>query len=557
MTEPQRFLLLSILIGLFSALFIVCFRHAIEYMRYLTLGSPVGASPWRTVLAPILGCTVSSLLIMHVFRQARGSGVIQTKTAIYVSDGFVSFTTVLGKFLACSISLGSGAALGPEDPSLQMGSGIASKLGRVFHLQRSSLRMIAPVGAAAGIAAAFNTPITAVLFVVEEVIGAWNAGVLGSTILAAVSAVVASRYFLGDQPIFRIPQFRLEHPGELLVYAVIGVAVGLLSAVFIKAIRYLMVSNERQPRWMAYMRPAGAGLVLGFVGLVMPQVLGPSYGAVDEALHNHYAWYMLLAFGLTKCAMTILCFSAGVPGGMFAPTLFIGATIGGGLGALASIYSPIPTSPVGSYVLVGIGTFFAGVFRAPMTSIFMAFEVSGNAMIIIPVMVANMVSYFLSRALQPAGFFDMISKLEGMELPSSEGMREAARLRVEDAMRREPAFALNPQMTVAAALDEMVKRESPRRLLARSSGWSWIQREELEKAIAEGLREDSLGKAFNSARVEHVYPDLPLEAALKVFGAHDLLPVASRANPRQLLGTLALEDVFRVYGVRSSVSPHA
>jgi CIC family chloride channel protein len=237
---------------------------------------------------------------------------------------------------------------------------------------------------------------------------------------------------------------------------------------------------------------------------------------------------------------------------MFAPTLFIGATIGGGLGALASLYSPIPTSPVGSYVLVGIGTFFAGLFRAPITSIFMAFEVSGNAMIIIPVMVANMASYFLSRALQPAGFFDMVAGVEGMELPSSEGMRESSPLRVEDAMRREPSFALHAQMTLAEALDDMAKRESVRRLMQRPGGWSWVHRDQLEKALAEGHREEQLGTALPASKVRHVYPDLPLESALKMFGEDDLLPVASRANPKQLLGTLALEDVLRVYGVRTN-----
>ena len=240
--SAQRFLLLSILIGVFSGLLVVCFHFLIEFVSWGTLGVPVGESFVFTLLFPPFGAFISVLLIREVFPRAEGSGINNTKAAIYISDGYIPLQSVLGKFLACSISIGSGNSLGPEDPALQMGAGVASYIGRSFRLAKEHMRLIAPVGAAAGIAAAFNTPITAVLFVIEEVIGSWNAGVLGSIVLSSVSAVVVTRSFLGDQPLFRVPEFQFRDPVELLAYAVMGVAGGLVSVAFA---RILVLIRER------------------------------------------------------------------------------------------------------------------------------------------------------------------------------------------------------------------------------------------------------------------------------------------------------------------------
>src|SRR5579864_4245479 len=155
-------------------------------------------------LAPKRGPAIGAL-VLHVFPLARGSGVNQTKAALYIYNGYIPFRTAIGKFITAALSIGSGHSLGPEDPSLQIGAGLASALGRRLHLSRDRMRLIAPVGAAAGLAAAFNAPISAVLFVIEEVIGRWSAGILGSVVLSAVSSVVVMRWFLGSQPLFRIP----------------------------------------------------------------------------------------------------------------------------------------------------------------------------------------------------------------------------------------------------------------------------------------------------------------------------------------------------------------
>jgi CIC family chloride channel protein len=550
MSEAQRFLLLSILIGIFAGLIVVCFHIAIDFLGWYAVGTLAEKTGHATLLSPALGATVSALLVLLVFKQARGSGVNQTKAAVYISDGHVPFSTVIGKFLACSISIGSGNSLGPEDPSLQMGSGVASLLGRAFRLTRNRMRMIAPVGAAAGIAAAFNAPITAVLFVMEEVIAGWHTGVLGSIVLSATSAVVVSRFFLGDQPLFAVPEFALEDPFELFVHALIGVAGGLLAAAFTRLVRILRRRLDALPDWTRYVRPGVAGFLVGVAGLWLPEVMGAGYAAVDSALHNRYSWEMLLALGLVKVVVTLLCFSAGTPGGMFAPTLFAGAMIGGALGSLAQQLALFPTSPTGAYVLVGMGTFFAGVFRAPMTSIFMVFEVSATYMIILPAMIANTVAYLIARGLERVPFFEMIAQEEGLDLPSVEAQREEVRLRVEDAMRTPPPqFSLETPLPVA--LDLMRRDGDAIRLVKTGyARWSWIGYHELESA-AQNSSGCTLRDLATHDILPRLYPDTPLDAALTHLTVHPILPVSSRAGADLLLGVLTMEDVQRVLRTRS------
>jgi CIC family chloride channel protein len=248
--------------------------------------------------------------------------------------------------------------------------------------------------------------------------------------------------------------------------------------------------------------------------------------------------------------VTLFCFSTGIPGGMFAPTLFTGAMIGGGLGGLAHHYWPFPTSPAGAYVLVGMGTFFAGVFRAPMTSIFMVFEVSASYVIILPVIVSNTVAYFVSRQLHPVPFFTMLARQEGFDLPSAEERRSVAILRIEDAMHAGPAPVLGPRMTVADALGFLEAKQMPYCLAHDASGgWARVTLEALQRAASEGHARSALADARVLQVTPRVYPDQPVDTAMRLLGGHPVLPVASRADPDRLVGTLTIGDVHRAYGV--------
>jgi chloride channel protein, CIC family len=546
--EGQLFLFLSVLIGLFSGLLVVCFDIAIDWTRVKLLGSALAPSPMRVILVPALAGVGVALLVIHVFPRVRGSGVNQTKAAVYVSDGYIPFSTVVGKFVTCALAIGTGQSLGPEDPSLQIGAGIASALGRRLNLSRDKVRLIAPVGAAAGLAAAFNAPISSVLFVLEEVIGRWSAGVLGAIVLAALSSVVVMRNFMGAEPLFRVTTYRLGHSSELVAYAVLGVVGGFASVAFTRLIAALRPRLMALPRRTHYVQPALAGLLVGLIGLKFPQVMGAGYQVIDQAMHNQYAWQMLALLAAAKIIATVFSFSSGAPGGMFAPSLFIGAMLGGAVGGVEHHFFPGLTGSVGAYALVGMGTVFAGFMRVPMTSVFMVLELSGNYSIIVPVMISNAIAYVISRKYQKVPLFDLLSRQEGMDLPSMEAQREESTLRVENALRPYTGPLLHGEQTVLDALNGLGNSADQNFLVNQGlQGWSVITKERLRILNEQGKGGTPLKLLPNPQRLPHVHPDQPLEMALRRISDHPLLPVISRVDLRRLEGVVALEDILRAF----------
>jgi CIC family chloride channel protein len=547
--EEQIFLLVSIVIGVYTGLFVACFRVAIEWFRLRALGSSLVPLPPRIIWVPSATGLAVALLVVRFFPVVRGSGVNQTKAALYIYDGYISFRTVVGKFLTSALAIGSGQSLGPEDPSLQIGAGLASALGRRLRLSRGQLRYIAPVGAAAGLAAAFNAPITAVLFVIEEVIGRWSAGVLGAIVLSAVSSVVTVQWFLGDEPLFRVPPYHLAHPSELLAYAVLGLVGGALSLLFVRLVTVLRPRLRALPRWTWYLQPALAGLAIGLVGLRYPQVMGAGYEYIDQAMHDQFGWQMLAMLAILKLLATTTSFVSGTPGGLFAPTLFMGAMLGGAVCAVERLIAPDVTGPIGAYALVGMGTMFAGILRAPMTSVFMIVEVSGNYSIILPVMISNTIAYFLSRQFQHEPLFDLLGRQDGTDLPSMEEEREAELRAVEDAMREPAGVLLMAHETVAQSLERAAQVSSDYFVAAVAPGvWGGLSRSELtqlnSRADAAQQRIDDM---LTPIARPYLYPDQSIESALRVLHDRRFVPVVHRADPTRLVGLLALEDIVQAY----------
>jgi len=547
--EETFFLILSVFIGIFAGLAVVCFRLAIDWTRLALLGPLPQSHSWRLFAVPSVAGLVVAILIIHLFPAVRGSGVNQTKAALYIFNGYIPFRTAIGKFICSALAIGAGHSLGPEDPSLQIGASLASALGRQLQLSREKLRLMAPVGAAAGLAAAFNAPISAVLFVIEEVIGRWSAGILGSVVLSAVSSVVIVRWFLGSEPLFRIPATTFLRPAELLAYAVLGIAGGVAAVVFAKAIGFFRPLLRALPRWTQYLQPALAGLLIGLIGFLgAPQVMGAGYECMDQAMHGQYTWQLLAALASLKILATTLSFVSGTPGGMFGPSLFVGGMLGGAVGGLEHIFFPHLTGSTATYVLVGMGVLFAGFLRAPMTSVFMVLEVSGNYEIIVPVIVANTFAYLVSRSLQATPIFDLLTRQDGLVLPSLEEEREETILRVEDAMLPAPAVILNADHYV----DDVSRRvqDTPQQIFLvrmHPTGWSTVTPEMLQRLSKEGKGELTLASVLPKQTMPYLYPDLPLDTALRYVNQFPLVPVVNRANLRQLEGVVSSESVLKKY----------
>jgi CIC family chloride channel protein len=551
--EERFFLILSVFIGIFAGLAVVCFRLAIDWIHLALLGPLPQIHSWRLFTVPALAGLIVAALVMHVFPAIRGSGVNQTKAALYIFNGYIPFRTAIGKFICSALAIGSGFSLGPEDPSLQIGASLASALGRQLQLSREKLRLMAPVGAAAGLAAAFNAPISAVLFVIEEVIGRWSAGILGSVVLSAVASVVIVRGFLGSEPLFRIPVTAFKRPAELTAYIILGIVGGAAAVIFAKAVGYLRPRLKALPRWTQYFQPAIAGLLIGLIGyLGFPQVMGAGYEFMDQAMHGQYTWQLLGLLAAIKILATTLSFVSGTPGGMFAPTLFVGAMLGGAVGGVERIFFPHLIASTGTYVLVGMGVLFAGFLRAPLTSVFMVLEVSGNYEIIVPVIVANTFAYVVSRSLQPTPIFDLLTRQDGLLLPSLEEVREETILRVEDAMLPAPAVTLNATDYIDAAAHRAKNSAQtifPVRM--HPSGWNTISRDLLERLNGEGKGEHTVGSLISPHGLPSLYPDLPLDAALRYVNQFPLVPVVNRANPQKLEGVITRDAVFEKYGAQS------
>src|SRR5579863_2593819 len=278
--EDQVFLVLALIIGALTGLTVVAFILLTERagMRLY----PVGGAPWRRLVFPVGGSLGIGYLLSRYFPDARGSGVPQTKAALFAGGGRITLRTVIGKFFCTSATLASGIPLGREGPSVQVGAGIASVLGRRLGLGPEKMRALLPVGAAAAIAAAFNTPLAAVLFSLEEIMGDLHAPVLGSVVLASATSWIVLRLLLGNNPLFKVPQYQLVSSLEFAVYAVLGVAGGLVSVSFTKLLLAVRKRFLRFPRETVWFQPVAGGLLVGLMGWFVPQVLGVGYGYVGD-----------------------------------------------------------------------------------------------------------------------------------------------------------------------------------------------------------------------------------------------------------------------------------
>lgn len=504
---------------------------------------------WHFVVFATAGGMVAAL-ILRLMPQSRGSGVAQTKIAILARDGYISLPSTLGKFLASGIGIGSGQAMGPEGPALHIGAGVASLIGRLTASSKTKMQQLVPVGAAAGLAAIFNAPITAVLFVLEEVTG-FNSPLLGSTILAAVVAVLVRRSILGSAPLFHVPAYKLGGLSDLLAFVILGVIGGAASAGFSRGIEWGRERMLRSPARVRYWLPVTGSLFCGLVAMAYPQILSVGYNWVDDALNNRLLLGTLIWLAVLKFISTAVCYATGNSGGVFAPSLYIGAMLGGSVGGVAHLLFPASRlSDIGAYALVGMGAMFAGINRTPITSIFMIFEVTQDYNLIMPLMVANIIAYAIASRLQPEGLYESLARQDGVILPSRKNEHVLRRLRNADALDND-YLSLAAEETVEQALHQFEGREDTAYpALAEQHFVGLARREKLAQAMAEGHGADPLSRWTDWDSELLVYPDEGLDVSLELLaGGQPVLPVVSRLNAHHLLGVLTTAKILRTFGM--------
>jgi chloride channel protein, CIC family len=544
--EDQVFLILTLILGAIIGAAVVAFIVLTEHVGLRLY--PVGGTSLRRFFVPVLGSLGMGYLLYKYFPDARGSGVPQTKAALYARGGYISLATVFGKFFCTSTTLACGIPLGREGPAVQVGAGIASVLGRKLGLRPEKIRALIPVGAAAAIAAAFNTPLAAVLFALEEVVGDMNAPLLGSVVLASATSWAMLRLLLGNDPLFRVPQYQLVHPIEFLFYAVLGVLGGFVSAAFSQLLLRLRALFLRAPRKTVWYQPVAGGLVVGAMGWFVPQVMGVGYRYVGDALNDRMLWKLMLLLLVLKLVSVAVSYASGNAGGIFGPSLFLGAMLGGVVGTAAHSFLPAHTATPGAYALVGMGTAFAGVVRAPMTSVVMIFEITRDYAVIVPLMISNLVSFFISSRLQREPIYEVLAQQDGIHLPAranQDGNRQ-----VSQAMR--PAAAtLNADATVQSALEKIQGAAAKAWLVTDNRGVIGVLTAEQLGAAAERMPDELLEGLVEPHDFPHVHADHSLSVALDRMGSTHLevLPVVSRANVHQLLGVVTLHDVLALYGL--------
>ncbi len=424
-TERQRLFGLTIAIGGVCGLAAVAFHESIRGLAALTVDRAFDApgDTWIAwvILVPAVGALAAGIML-YFLPGARGSGIPQVKVA-YASKALkLRIRDSIGKFFIGVVQIGSGSSLGREGPTVQITSGVAKGLGKLVGVSPQNLKLLLPVGTAAGIAAAFNAPIAAVTFTIEEIVGKLDQTLLSGVIVAAALAAVVERSVLGENPVFTIPQgYGLDHPSSLLVYAALGVAAALVSVAFTESLLYLrrLFNASKLPVWF---RPAFGGAATGAlaVGVMLlvnvGGMTGGGYGVLGDALSGKFAVEVLLVLCACKLVATVFSYSSGGAGGIFAPSLFIGATLGGAFGFLDVKLFGHPHAEVGSFALVGMGAVFAGIIRAPITSILIIIEMTAGYGLTLPLMISNMMAYGLARQLRPTPIYEALLEQDGIQL---------------------------------------------------------------------------------------------------------------------------------------------
>ncbi|RMI19428.1 MAG: chloride channel protein, partial [Calditrichaeota bacterium] len=554
-SERGQHVAAALSVGVMTSLGVLLFKRMIVWVDvflHRIVEAGLGrVFPWWPVLLPVIGGALVGAMRYWFIAREKHHGVASIMAAVAFSGGRLPYQRIPAKILGSAISIGSGASVGPEDPSVQIGAGIGSMLGQLFHMSERRIQVLVATGAASGIATAFNAPIAGVFFAMELVLGEYESGAFGMMMLSSVTAAVITRGLLGPSPAFPIPAYQFHGAHELPFYLVLGVLAAVVALAYIRAL-YLAHDWFHESRIPEWLRPILVGGVLGILGLYVPQILGDGHEATGEILRGlDLVPHILIMVLALKLILTALSMGSGFIGGVFAPSLLLGAALGGAFGTtLTHLFPAMPIEP-SAFALVGMAAVLAGAVRAPGTAIMLLFEMTNDYRIFLPLMFAVVVSMFISELLEPESVYTLGLSRKGIRLLHGRDVDVMQALSVRDVMDAPPALVYEdmPLLQVSHLFNHSRSHGLPV-LDGKEHLIGVISVTDVENALQEDPANlNAPAGNFCSRRLLVTYPDECVQEALQRMGTFDVgrLPVVERNRPRHLVGWINREAIIRAY----------
>ncbi len=553
--------IIAILLGVLGAYGAIGFRLLIQGVHRLSYGSNeytltmLNALPWwHCLLMPTAGGLLVGLIVTRLSPEVKGSGIPEVMEAVAKKGGAIRLRVVLTKALAAALTIGSGGSAGREGPIVHIGSALGSQVGRFLKVPARQLRTFVACGAAAAVAATFNAPIAGALFAIEVVLADMRVASMSPIVIASVVATVISRHHLGDFPAFRVPPYQLVSAGELLFYALLGVAAALVSWLFIKVLYGTNRLFERLPL-PPWARPAVGGLIVGLIALALPHVFGVGYETINGTLWGTLPPVMLGAVLGAKMIATALTLGSGGSGGIFAPSLFVGAALGALFGHGVHRLAPDWTAAPGAYALVGMGALVSGVTHAPITAILIIFELTNDYRIIPPLMFACVIAVLLSSQLSRDSIYTKKLSLRGVSLSRDRDINLLRSIHVESVMDPSPK-QISAGMPIGDLLQSLLGGERQTAVVVNGDGRcvGLVGLSEIRSVLQDNEDLAPLIIAADVADMDTpvVMPGDGLDLVMHLFGRtnQSALPVCDSPKTRQVVGLITEQAVIDAYNLR-------
>jgi len=553
--------LVASLVGLLGGYSAVLLRMMIQYGQKLIWSTPELPSehwsllawmetlPWYwLVLAPTVGGFFVGLIVHYGASEARGHGVPEVMAAVATKGGKIRPRVAGVKALASSLCIASGGSVGREGPIVQIGSAIGSSVAQALGLGPRRMRTLVGCGAAAGIAAAFNAPIAGAMFAVEVILGDFGVPQFSPIVISSVVATVVARHFLGDFPAFEIPTYSMHSPVELLGYAVLGVLAAFTAILFTRTLHATEGFSERTPIWQP-LKTAIGGLLVGLLALAVPQVLGVGYEAMNDALDGHMGLFMLFILLLAKLVAVCLTLGTGGSGGIFAPSLFLGAMLGGAVGVGMQMIMP-GSAPPGAYALVGMGAVVAAGTHAPITAIMILFELTADYKIILPLMISCILATLIVMRLSRESIYTIKLSERGIQVRRGQDINLLSSIPVTEVTRESSSMVL-PNERLEPLLRRIFNQGESLLAVADRDGQylGTIGLKELRPFLEEEgmVRQLLTAQDIANAEIPGIQANATLDAVLEDLdkGYRDEMPVVS--SDGKLVGVVHLADVLERY----------